>query len=49
MSGRVCFADTANVVASGKTLTIASSKLPSKWGKTIPGYGAYSQNDGSLL
>jgi hypothetical protein len=48
MKGVVCPADTASVSASGKTLTIASSTLPSKWGKTIPGYGAYSANTGAL-
>lgn len=48
MTGIVCLADSSNVVSTAKTLTIASSNLPAKWGKTIPGYGAYSSNDGRL-
>ena len=47
-TGVVCFADTGSVTRSSQTLTIPSTTLPSKWGKTIPGHGAYSDNNGGL-
>ena len=48
MSGIVCFADTSNAAVSSQILTIASSTLPAKWGKKLPGYGAYSTHLGHL-
>lgn len=48
MKGVVCFTDTANAISAAQ-LTISSSRLPTKWGLPIPGYGAYSQNTGNLL
>lgn len=46
--GFVCFSDTSSVAATSLVLTISSATLPAKWGKTLPGYGAYSQNNGIL-
>lgn len=49
MSGVVCLLDSSVAGLTTATLTIATGYLPSKWGKTIPGNGAYSQNNGQLL
>lgn len=48
MKGIVCFTDTGNSV-SGAQLSISSSKLPTKWGLTLPGYGSYSTISGNIL
>jgi hypothetical protein len=48
MKGVVCFTDTGNSISSA-TLIVASSKIPSRWGLILPGYGGYSQNTGNLL
>lgn len=50
MGGVVCFTDiSASISSASITVTPSSSRLPTKWGMTLPGYGAYSQNDGTLL
>ncbi len=49
MNGIVCPADISVAGLSSASLTISSGYLPSKWGKKIPGYGAYSQNNGQLI
>jgi hypothetical protein len=49
MKGIICPTDTSNTAITSATLTISTGVLPSKWGKTLPGYGAYSQNTGNLL
>lgn len=49
MKGIICPTDTSNTGITTAVLTISSGVLPSKWGKTLPGYGAYSQNTGNLL
>jgi hypothetical protein len=50
MGGVVCFTDTNNSITSSViTVSPSSPPLPSKWGLNLPGYGAYSQNDGNLL
>jgi hypothetical protein len=49
MNGIVCTADTSVTGLSTASLTISTGYLPSKWGKTIPGFGAYSQNTGQLI
>jgi hypothetical protein len=48
MKGILCLVDSANGVATSQ-LTISTGYIPTKWGLTIPGKGAYSQNDGRLL
>jgi hypothetical protein len=48
MKGVICYTDTGNSIASAQ-LTVASSKIPTRWGLNLPGYGAYSQNTGNLL
>ena len=49
MNGVVCPLDLSVAGLSTAVLTMSSGYLPSKWGKTLPGYGAYSQNNGQLL
>ena len=41
MFGIFCPLDNSGSTGSS-TFTIDSSKLPSKWGKILPGYGGYS-------
>jgi hypothetical protein len=48
MKGVVCFTDSGNSV-SAASLTISEGYIPSKWGLTLPAYGAYSDDDGNLL
>lgn len=48
MKGIVCNCDTAGTI-TGLYLTISEGYIPSKWGKTIPGNGAISDNTGRLL
>jgi hypothetical protein len=48
MKGILCLTDTANV-ALNTVLTLSTGYLPAKWGKNLPGYGAYSQSTGSLV
>lgn len=49
MNGVVCLLDLSVASLGSAVLTISTGYLPSKWGKTLPGYGAYSQNNGQLL
>ncbi len=49
MNGIVCPLDLSVAGLSTAALTLSTGYLPAKWGKTIPGYGAYSQNNGQLL
>lgn len=51
MSGLVCPIDLAITGSSlsSVALSISTGYLPSKWGKTIPGYGSYSDNTGKLF
>ncbi len=49
MTGIVCPLDQSVTGLSTASLTLSSGYLPAKWGKTIPGYGAYSQNTGRLM
>jgi hypothetical protein len=50
MGGIVCFTDTNNsILSSIITINPSSPSLPSRWGLNLPGYGAYSQDDGNLL
>jgi hypothetical protein len=47
MKGLVCACDTLASI-TGLYLTISTGYIPSKWGITLPGYGAISQNSGNL-
>ena len=49
MSGVVCPTDITTAGLTTASLTVSNGYLPAKWGKTIPGNGAYSQNTGQLL
>lgn len=49
MSGIVCPIDSNGSTMSSASVTVATGYLPSKWGKTPPGWGAYSQNTGHIL
>lgn len=49
MSGVVCTLDLSVTGLATAQLTISTGYLPSKWGKDIPGYGAYSNAGGHLL
>jgi hypothetical protein len=49
MKGIICPTDTTNTAITSAELTISTGLLPSKWGKSLPGWGAYSQNTGNLL
>jgi hypothetical protein len=49
MNGIVCPLDSTIASLTTASLIVSSGYLPSKWGATIPGYGAYSQNLGQLL
>lgn len=49
MSGVVCTLDSSVAGLSTAQLTISTGYLPSKWGKDIPGHGAYSNSGGQLL
>jgi hypothetical protein len=49
MNGIVCPTDLSTSTVGSATLTLSNGYLPSKWGKTLPGWGAYSQNSGHLL
>jgi hypothetical protein len=48
MSGVVCDCDTSGAI-TGATITLATGYLPSKWGITVPGWSAISQQNGALL
>jgi hypothetical protein len=48
MKGILCLTDTGNSVTAA-VLTLSTGYLPAKWGKNLPGYGAYSQSTGSLI
>lgn len=48
MKGVVCSCD-VSISISGLYLTVSTGYLPSKWGVSLPGYGAISQNTGHLL
>lgn len=48
MTGVVCTCDIGGNIASA-SLTISTGYLPSKWGVSLPGNGAISRNDGSLV
>ena len=48
MKGLVCSCDTSGAI-TGLYLNISTGYIPSKWGITLPGHGAISQNTGSLL
>jgi hypothetical protein len=49
MSGVVCTIDNTVTGLSTAQLTISTGYLPSKWGKDIPGYGAYSNSGGHIM
>ncbi len=49
MNGVICPTDNSTATVSTAALTISTGYLPSKWGKTLPGWGSYSQNTGHLL
>lgn len=49
MSGVVCTLDNSVTGLDAAQLTISTGYLPSKWGKDIPGFGAYSNSDGKLM
>ena len=49
ISGIVCPTDLSAGAMSSASVTVATGYLPSKWGKTPPGWGAYSQNTGHIL
>lgn len=42
MNGVVCPLDLSVAGLGTAALTLSTGYLPSKWGKTLPGYGAYS-------
>ncbi len=48
MKGFVCSCDSSGAITT-LVLTIPTGYIPSKWGITLPGFGAISQNTGSLL
>ena len=48
MKGVVCHCDLDGAI-TGLYLTLSNGYLPSKWGITIPGYGAISQHTGNLI
>lgn len=48
MNGVVCFTDNSSSISSAQ-LTVANSTIPTRWGLTLPGTGAYSQNNGNLM
>lgn len=48
IKGVVCSCDLLGSVTT-LTLTLSKGYIPSKWGKTIPGYGAVSDHTGKLL
>jgi len=49
MYGVVCVADLSVTGLATAALAVSTGYLPAKWGRTIPGFGAYSQNNGQLL
>ena len=49
INGVVCPLDLSVAGLATAQLTVSTGYLPAKWGKTIPGYGAYSNNDGRLM
>lgn len=49
MNGVVCPLDNSVAGLTTATLTVSNGYLPSKWGKKIPGFGAFSQNTGQLM
>lgn len=49
MNGVVCPLDLSVAGLGTAALTVSTGYLPAKWGKTLPGYGAYSQNNGQLM
>jgi len=49
MTGIVCSCDSKGTIGSGAVnLTISTGYLPTKWGKSLPGYGAISVDTGGL-
>jgi hypothetical protein len=42
MNGVVCPLDNSVASLATAALSISNGYLPSKWGRSIPGYGAYS-------
>lgn len=49
MTGVVCSCDVSGNIGSGTVnLTISTGYLPTKWGKSLPGYGAISVDTGGL-
>ncbi len=46
MSGVVCTLDLSVTGLATAQLTLSNGYLPAKWGKTIPGHGAYSNANG---
>lgn len=47
MTGIVCHSDTSGSITSA-SLTFSTGYLPSKWGISLPGYGAVSRHTGHL-
>jgi hypothetical protein len=48
MTGVVCPCDLLGTI-TGASLTLSTGYLPSKWGITLPGYSAVSQQTGAIL
>lgn len=48
MKGIVCNCDTSGAI-TGLYLSISEGYVPSRWGKSIPGFGAISNHLGGLL
>jgi hypothetical protein len=48
MTGVVCHCDNSGAI-TGASLTLVTGYLPSKWGITVPGFSAVSQQAGQLL
>lgn len=47
MTGVVCHCDLGGAI-TGAALTVSTGYLPSKWGITVPGFGAVSSQNGAL-
>jgi hypothetical protein len=48
MTGVVCHCDLLGTITNA-VLTVSTGYLPSKWGITVPGYSAVSQQSGAIL
>lgn len=48
MTGAICTCDTSGAITAA-TISLSTGYLPSKWGITIPGWSAVSQQSGALL